>query len=262
MASARPSSTSTARRSWTSSRTRPDRAFQRTVEAPSNDVDAAFCYWDAVYRGRTAGRRRAGDDDPNAGLLAQDAVATVDGPLGRQAVDEAAVPAAETPQRTALVGAGQVGVPQQRRRSFGRPAGQVRPGRRDHGGGAVDGRRDVAPEHPRRDRHRLDGPDDLGDGTGEQCGGRGRTRPGGYRLLGQGQPERAAERGYPAGLRDLDGQRPPGGRGAQGRGQQPGAQPELRDRGRHAELDGGGRTPGGRREPLAYLADPAGQRLR
>ena len=85
---------------------------------------------------------------------------------------------------------------------------------------------------------------------------------GGYRRLGQGQPERAAEGGDPAGLRDVDGQRPPGRGGAEGRGQQPGAQPELRDRGRHPELDGGGRAPGRRREPLADLADPAGQRVR
>src|ERR1700759_4635187 len=83
-----------------------------------------------VYRGRTAGQRRAGDGAPNAGLPAQDAVATVGGPFGRQAVDEAAVPAAETPQRTALVGAGQIPVPQQRRRGFGRRAGPGAPGRR------------------------------------------------------------------------------------------------------------------------------------
>src|SRR5690349_10747969 len=57
---------------------------------------------------RAAGQRRAGDDDPNAGLPAQDAVAAVGGPFGRQAVDEAAVPAAEALQGTALVGAGQV----------------------------------------------------------------------------------------------------------------------------------------------------------
>src|SRR5213080_4020094 len=67
------------------------------------------------------------DDDPNAGLPAQDAVATVGGPFGRQTVDEAAVPAAEALYWTALVGAGQVRVPQQLRRGFGRPAGQVRP---------------------------------------------------------------------------------------------------------------------------------------
>jgi hypothetical protein len=73
-----------------------------------------------VYRGRTAGRRRAGDDDPNAGLPAQDAVATVGGPSGRQAVDEAAFPAAEAAQRTALIGAGQGRVREHRRRGFGR----------------------------------------------------------------------------------------------------------------------------------------------
>ena len=200
---------------------------------------------------------------PNADLPAQDAVPAVGGPFGRQAVDEAAVPAAETPQRAALVGAGQGRVREHRRRGFGRRAGQVRPA------AAIMVAAPLTAEATLP--HSTRGETAIAStartiwvmGPASSAVGRGRTRlrrlpPSSARDSRNGPPRAGTQRACATSTGSARPAAAAPRAGDSSRAHSPSCAIEAATRNSTAAAG----TPGRRREPLADLADPAGQRVR